>query len=188
VRPESFDTELNAEWGAWVLELGLPELPEVVACDESVPVAYWAAPLVGAVLYVQRSPNDDEDEDDEGDRVDTETVCFGRTSHGWEPGVGQGGSWPSDPRLTRLAVPGDHVEFSGGFETVGEDGWRCVAVDGVVSTQAAWIEVTDIEGTDRRRVEAPTGAVIVGFPSDNRPALIRVLDGGETEIGRHTAW
>jgi hypothetical protein len=27
MRPESFDTELIAEWGEWVLEHGLPELP-----------------------------------------------------------------------------------------------------------------------------------------------------------------
>jgi len=186
MRPESFHTELIAEWGEWVLERGLPELPEVVARDESVPVAYWAGPLVGAVLYVQRSPNDNDGDDQ--DRVVTETQCFGRTADGWELGAGHGGCGPSDPRLTRLAVPGDYVEFSGGFETGGAGGWRCIAVDGVVGTRAAWVEVTDVEGTVRRHVEAPTGAVIVCFSTDDRPAMIRVLDVDETELARHTAW
>jgi hypothetical protein len=183
MRPESFDTELIAEWGEWVLAHGLPELPVVVARDESAPVAYWAGSLVGAVLYVQRSANDDEERAGEDDRVDTETLCFGRTATGWEPGVGQGGSGPADLRLTRIAVPADYVAFVGEFETSG-DGWLCTAVEVLVGDRAVWIELTDTETTTRRPVEAPIG---VCFPSDKGPATIRVLDGDETEIGRHTA-
>lgn len=142
---------------------------------------------MGAVLYVQRSENDDEEHAGEDDRVDTETLCFGRTATGWEPGDGQGGSGPADPRLTRIAVPGDYVAVVGGLET-GGDGWLCTAVDVLVGDRAAWIELSDTETTTRRPVEAPIGDVIVCFPSDKGPATIRILNGDETEIGRHTAW
>jgi hypothetical protein len=86
-------------------------------------------------------------------------------------------------------VPGDHVAFVGGLGTSG-DGWLCTAVEVLVGDRAAWIELTDTdtETTTRRPVEAPIGDVIVCFPTDKGPATIRVLDGDETEIGRHTAW
>jgi hypothetical protein len=187
MRPESFDTELIAGWGESVLEHGLPELPEVVARGESVPVACWAGPVVGAVHYVRHSEDDDEEHAGAGARVDTVTLCFGRTASGWEPGVGQGGSGPADPRLTRLAVPGDHVAFVGGFGT-GGDGWACTTVEVLVGDRAAWIELTDTETTIRRPVDAPIGQVIVCFPTDKGPATIRILDSDETEIGRHIAW
>ena len=78
----------RTRWTLRTLAGSRPSASEVTqdwtsACVTS---AKRVVPHVGAVLYVQRSENDDEEHAGEDDRVDTETLCFGRTATGWEPG------------------------------------------------------------------------------------------------------
>ena len=84
-----------SEWSLWVLDHGLPELPEGVANGESVPVARWVGPEFAAVLHVYFRPGDEGDPDDAAS-LETETEVSRRTGVRWEDSRGSGGSnWVS---------------------------------------------------------------------------------------------
>jgi len=47
IPPPSFHYEYADDWGAWVLDHGLPTLPEALGDDDEVPIAYWVRiPLI----------------------------------------------------------------------------------------------------------------------------------------------
>jgi hypothetical protein len=183
MRPGSFDEKLMTEWSLWVLDHGLPPLPDRVASGESVPIAYWAGPLIGVVLHVQGTSADPDN--GEPARFETDIECFRRADDHWEGVNARGGTdWPLGASPARMQVARGHVSFGGEMLATG-DGPACAAVDGVVGTDATWIETTDHTGTVRRRVEAPLGVVVVGVPAD-RPVTIRVLGHDDNELGGHT--
>jgi hypothetical protein len=180
--PASFDEELMDDWSLWVLDHGLPQLPDRVRIGESVPVAFWAGPRVGAVVHILATADDPQV--GEPDRFDTEVTCFRRIDDRWEAANARGGTdWPPGASLAGIQVAREFVGF-GGEMTASGDGPTCTAIDGVVGDDAQWIEVSDITGTVRRPVEAPIGVVVVAV-SDLRPVAIRILDGFDRELGRH---
>jgi hypothetical protein len=125
-RPASFADEWMSEWSEWVLDHGLPDLPAEVAGGDAVPVAYWAGPLVGAVLHRWRRSGDELADDEVGEEVQH----FRRTSHGWEEANGQGGSGGGiDPLLQRLAFPADYA-FVGGETSTLDGHWSCSSIEG----------------------------------------------------------
>src|SRR4051794_3921658 len=106
MRPESFDTDLAAQWSRWVLDHGLPELPgSDLGVGESVPVAYWIAPTTAAVLHIRRVPV----EDDERPHTETDVDLFCLVDAHWETWGGGGGGWPDESPLARLPVAPNHV-------------------------------------------------------------------------------
>ena len=182
MRPPNFDEQLMEDWSLWVLEHGLPPLPDRVSIGESVTVAFWAGPLVGAVLHIQAIAADPHL--DEPESFDTEITCFRRVGDRWDAANARGGTdWPPGSSLARIEVAPGFVGFSGEMTASG-DGPTCTAIDGVVGVDARSIELTDTSGTVRRSVEAPLGVVVVGV-SDSRPVTIRVLDSSDRELGRH---
>lgn len=97
MQPGSFDEELMGDWSLWVLDHGVPELPNTVSVGELVPVAYWVGPAFGAVLHVQWRWGDPEDED----YLISEVEVFLRTPSGWQCSMGGGGGAWFDLPLQR---------------------------------------------------------------------------------------
>ena len=91
----------------------------------------------------------------------------------------------SRTELADSALHAPQAAFGGEMIATG-NGPACAAVDGVVGSDATWIETTDRTGTVRRRVEAPVGVVVVGVPAD-RHVTIRVFDHDNHELGSHTS-
>jgi hypothetical protein len=182
MQPRSFDEQLMTEWSFWVLDHGLPPLPARIEFGQSIPVAYWAGPLVGAVLHVQATAADPDF--DEPEEFDTEIECFRRFDGRWNVANAMGGTdWPPGASLARVEAPPGYVGFEGEMTASG-DGPTCTAVDGVVGINARWIEVTDRSEVVRRPIEAPLGIVVVGV-ADHRPVTVRVLDRDNHELGAH---
>jgi hypothetical protein len=171
VQPESFDEELMTDWSLWVLDHGLPVLPDRVEVGQSVPVARWAGPRFGAVMHVQWSWGCD----DEDDALINEVEVFARHQEGWCPSSGSGGSGWFDPPFQRPASLGPHEAYAIGQHCSGADGWYCCAVDGLAGGDAAFVEVEDADGTTRRPIESPFGAFVACSDGQHK-ALIRVLD------------
>ena len=177
VRPDSFDAASSTDWSLWVLEHGLPDLPDRLAGGESVPVASWTGPDSAAVLHLRRrpmsGPGDPQDPDEPFTEVDVEV--FERQSDGWAPAASGGAGGWSDPSLTRVAVPADHASLSG---AVG-GGWlelQHFALWGEVGTAAATLEVEQDGITTRRPVVAPLGWMVVSAAVGG-PFTARVRDG-----------
>jgi hypothetical protein len=170
--PLTFDEDFMADWSLWVVEHGLPDLPEEVRKGESVPVARWAGPRYAAVLHVQWMwGHDDPSEDYLASGID----CLVRAGDRWESTDGGGGTgWPS----ARLVRPGDiaprQVRRLG---LHGESGvaYACSVAYGVAGTDAAYVELVTGPGTQRWDLESPTGAWVVGWES-TLPAEVRILD------------
>jgi hypothetical protein len=185
MRPVEFEERFAATWALWVLDHGLPDLPDQMVEGLSVPIAFWAGQRVGAVMFVQRCPHDEECEADE--HFTTDEVSFRRTDDGWIPAAGSSGvDWPQCG-LGRLDVPARHVQFEepGEYRVDGPDGWACVRQTAVVGRDAAWIELVEGDQLTRRPVNAPTGRVIVATPGEE-PATIRILDSDQSELATCT--
>ncbi len=97
----SFDEKLMTDWSVWVLDHELPSLLRTLQPSEAVPVPRWAGPSFGAVLHVDRSGSDDDDDDG----LRSEVELFRRTPAGWEPSSGSGGGGWFDPPFRRPDVP-----------------------------------------------------------------------------------
>lgn len=185
MRPTDFSEVSIPGWCDWVLDHGLPPLPDHIRVGETIPVAYWAGPEFGAVTVIRRhEPDPIRGEDTD---VSQDTYCFRRTATGWDQATGDGGTnWPTGPDLSPLDVPSTFAAL-GGYLTVTEDGWRCTAVDGVVGRDAAWIEVVDSTTTTRRPVAAPIGVIVVCV-SCGIDSTIRVLAADDSELGQHVVY
>jgi hypothetical protein len=165
-----------SDWSEWVLDHGLPPLPEVLNDGEVVPVARWAGSRFGAVLRVSRYWDDDDGED----RLDSEVEVFRRTDTGWQSSNGGGGSGWFDPPFERPGlgpreVVGGHEHCSGGPE------WSCCAVDGIAGADAVRVEVIDAAGVERQPIESPFGAFIACSDGE-RAATVRILDADELVV------
>ena len=178
MQPSSFDDDLASDWAVWVLDHGLPGLPDHVEIGQAVPIAYWAGSDFGAVKLVRRF--DADPDDDAAFHVDEDVFLFRRMADGWDELSGNGGTnWAGGPSLARFDVPANFARV-GGFTASGDAEGTCVALDGVVGSLAAWIEVTGSGVTERRPVVAPTGAVVIVCPSGQ--SLVRILAEDDTEL------
>lgn len=171
--PPNFDEEWMTEWSLWVLENGLPDLPDRVATGESVPVAYWAGPRFGAVLHVKWSWS----RHHRNDQLQSEIEPFRRVANQWESSGAGGGTGWYDPPLARLDL-GPREAFTGGTFTqshLGDRGKGICIIDGVAGTDAAFVEIGTDVGVVRRRLDSPLG-VFVAATNLGRAASLRVLD------------
>lgn len=170
MRPPSFDEDRMTEWSKWVLDHGLPDIPEALQVGESVPVAYWAGPRFGAVLHVQWSWSEEHTDDD----LISEVQLFDRVPDGWRCYGAQGGTDWFDPPFCRPNMSPREADL-GGIFIAHEDGRSCCAADGLAGIDAAVVEVVDEQGPIRKRLDSPLGAFIAAFDGANE-ATICVLD------------
>jgi hypothetical protein len=171
MRPESFDERYMTAWSEWVLDHGLPAMPETVRIGESVPVARWAGPRFGAVLHVQW--NSDPDDVDE-DNFISDVQVFDRIETGWRVYGAQGGTDWFDPPLERPSVDPQFAAIGGTF-VAGEDGRACLAVEGLAGVTATEVEVVDRDGVLRRPIDSPLGVFIVALDA-HADAVVSVID------------
>ena len=180
-QPPSFHYEYSDDWATWVLDHGLPELPRTLGDEDEVPIAYWAGPVVGAVLFCSWRADCEEDTPTEAPReIDNVHYSYVRTGTGWEPTGASGGTGgPEDKPMQPPVLPHRLAYFGGGFQESGPPG-SVRGRTGMVGGSARTIELVDRHGTTRRPVEAPLGWVIVCFDPEDE-VTIRVLDDqGET--------
>ncbi len=146
-------------------------LPEELGEDDEVPIAYWAGPAFGSVLFRSWwSDAETEARDGEGD-VNDDHYSYIRTAEGWEPTGASGGTAgpeenPIQPRAYRERL----AAFGGEWQEGPVRG-----LTGVVGSAARIIELIDRHGRTRRQVEAPLGWIVVCFDSSDE-VTIRVLD------------
>jgi hypothetical protein len=172
MRPESFGEDLSEDWSRWVLAHGLPEIqgPDL-AVGESVPVAYWVGPRTAAVLHIRRIVS----WDDEEEAMTLSAVhLFCLVDSAWEATGGGGSDWPDERPLRRLDVDPRHATFGGRTGGPGRE-FGCKALEGVVGTDAAILEVVQAGEVTRRPVEAPIGAIVV-CADYAQPFTVRIRD------------
>ena len=170
-RPPSFHYRYSDSWATWVLDHGLPALPEALGKDDEVPIAYWAGPASGSVLFRSWWSNP-EDEVTEGvAKVADNHYSYVRTGEEWEPTGGGGGSAGPEDDPLRLRVYPERLASVGGEWHEGP----VRGLTGLVGSAARTIEVEDRHGRTRRQVEAPLGCVVVCFEALDE-VTIRILD------------
>ena len=173
--PPSFDEELMTEWSMWVLDHGVPDLPEAVAAGDSIPVARWAGRRFGAVMHLQWCGGDPDTR-----YLGTETELFRRTSDGWTALSGGGGTnWPFDPPLVRPSMPAS-AAFLGGSTCSGDDDGLVCAHDGLVGIDGAEVVVADEDGRlERQPIDSPLGIVLVAVSGSERTTVTVLASSGE---------
>jgi hypothetical protein len=158
------------EWSLWTLEHGLPELPDRVEVGETVPIARWVGGRFAAVMHVQWMWTDAHLRD----YLSSETELFFRRGNSWETESSGGASWLDPPfRRPPSFGPREVLPLTQTGATV-PDGY-CWSIEGIAGTEAAFVEVIDLEGATRRAIESPFGAFVACTDGDHA-ATLRVLD------------
>jgi hypothetical protein len=163
-----------------LLDRPLPSLPNDVDEGDAVVIGRWAGPRWGALLYVI---NDGPDDYGEGS-VDLDATSFRRVPGGWqESSSSGGGGWRTTekPLLRRHELP-PRAWALAHFHSGPNDGWHAPWAYGVAGDEAAWVEVTDIDGPVRRPLEAPLGYFIIAWNGDG-PATVELLDRAGNSLG-----
>lgn len=179
--PPSFDEDEAYAWCEWVLDHGLPELPDTFAKGEAVPIARWIGPEFGAVLRTEWSWSD-EPRSDRPDALWSVVQMFRRTATGWEGSSGDGGGGWYDPPFQPPTIGSREVQTFGAHSS-GGDGWRGAARFGRVGSDIAFAELATGDRTVRQPIESPIGAVIVAF-DPSLPCTFRYIahDGTAAEV------
>ena len=170
------------DWSLWVVEHGVPDLPEEVHQGESVPVARWVGPRYAAVLHVQWMWGR---EDPAEDHLASEIDCLVRAGDHWEGTEGGGGTgWPS----ARLVRPGDILPrqvHRFGLHGDSGAGYACSVAYGVAGTDAAYVELVTSLGTKRWDFESPIGAWVVAWGS-TLSGEVSILDSDGRPLAVHS--
>jgi len=183
--PDMFDPGKKALTGAAVLASGLPELPDVLTREMSIPVAFWAAGRCAAVLFL------------EWDRGSLggppqPRVCLGtfsRDAAGWAAHrhwFGHG--WAHDPVTDPdgWRYPGEGAVIAGGgsgvFSDVPVPGHPASVVTGSVTPAVAGLALIQAGREDRRDLQSHFGAWIVCTERPG-PFQVSALDATGAVIG-----
>ena len=174
--PSDFDEDDAYSWCLWALDHGIPEFPETLQKGESVPVARWTGPQLGAVLRVEWSWS--VEPRDQPDDIVSVIQTFRRTDDGWDGATSDGGGGWHNPPLAPPPIGPREVQVWGTHTDVcGE--WSCSAHWGRVGQEIAYAELVTGDDIVRRTIDSPIGAVIVAF-DPSLPSTIRFLtDSGE---------
>ena len=188
--PPSFHYEYSDDWGVWVLDHGLPALPDELGEDDEVPIAYWVGPLFGAVLFRSLGEPCDDDEPGEFSGVEVNDMVYGwvRVDGQWEEILARaGGGGPMTDPMARDPYPESTGSLGGGWRLGSEHG-DVAGLDGAVGRRARFLEVEDSNGLTRQPVDVPLGAVVVYF-DPHEDVMIRIVagDGSVMYEGRERA-
>lgn len=180
--PQQFDPRQRALAGLDVLHRGLPELPQVLTYEMSVPVAFWtsAACAVVLFLYYSRQPGD----------IPHPVVSQGsyyRDGDRWRAHrYWTGHGWSHDP----ISNPGDLrdlggraiVAGGGSFTDQPRPGRPAITVTGRVSPAVTTIALVHDGQEDRRSLRSHFGAWVVCLEQWS-PYQVKALDKTGAVIG-----
>jgi hypothetical protein len=155
--PPELDCEYSRRTGASVIEHGLPELPEVLTYQMSIPVAYWIAPTCAVVLFLRFEPWDGRF------RPKVTMGTYGRDRERWNAHrMWASKSWSHDPIAKPGALrdlAGKTIGSSGGASTEQpEPGYPAAVVVGRVEPAVKQIALIQDGHEDRRELESHFGA------------------------------
>jgi hypothetical protein len=158
--PPHLDPRHTRRTGANVIEHGLPELPEVLTYQMSIPVAYWRASSCAVVLFLQFT----HEEGKFRPRVTMGTYFLDgerwRAHRMWA-----GKSWPHDPIAKPGALrdlAGKTIGSSGGASTEQpEPGYPAAVAVGRVAPTVKQIALIQDGHKDRRELESHFGAWVI---------------------------
>ena len=203
--PESFDEQWMTDWSIWVLDHGLPEMPDTVEIGWSVPVARWVGDSVGAVLHVQWQWTEDHAEEQPdrslslvqrqpADFLISEVEILAGMSGKWQNPTGSGGTGWIDPPLARPERVGDrHIGVFGLHgDAVGDPAVRWATIYGVTAPPITYLRVSVDSADIRYPIESPTGAWIVGYRA--RPdfvesdVIVEGYDAAGQVVDRVSSW
>ncbi len=168
--------EARDEWGAHVLEHGIPPAPERLEIGMSVPLARWVADDVGAVMFVEYFA-DPEDPDDEP-WVGCDMQPYRRTPTAWDVTDSSGGGGWFDPPFVRPDM-GSHEVAICSFFGSGDDGGKIEATCGVVGSGVVIHELHTQGRVIAVPIESPIGAFVVVTAAAPSELVFRLADGSE---------
>ena len=180
--PPQFDPRRRALAGIDVLRHGLPELPEVLTDEMSIPLAFWTSAACAVVLFLHYSRQPGESPDPvvsqgsyyrDGDRW---------RAHRWWAGSG----WSHDP----ISAPGDLRDLGGraiiagggSFTDQPRPGHAAITVTGRVSPAVTAIALVHDGQEDRRALRSHFGAWVVCLEQWS-PYQVKALDEAGAVIG-----
>ena len=182
--PPSFHYDYSDDWAMWVLDHGLPAMPEALGDDDEVPIAYWRGDRFATVLF-RSWASISEDEQEPVDRPDVydDHYSLVLTETGWEPiTAGGGAGGPLRDPMVRPVLPADTASFGGDW-LQGDDKGSVRGLTGTVGERARYIAVQDRYGMTRHPVEAPLAAIIVCWDA-TRDVTITILDAEDEVLGQ----
>lgn len=163
--------ELCTDWSLWVLEHGLPLLPDQVAERSSVPVTWWRGTNSAAVLHLRRWPDDGED----ASYTEVDIQVFASVDGRWQlTASGGAGGWP-EALVRPVEVRPEHADLGGVVQGT-SGGVEVVALWGEAGRFAASLEVEQEGVVTTRPVEGELGWVVVSAVVQG-PVIARVRDG-----------
>jgi hypothetical protein len=158
------------EWSRWVLDHDLPELPDDVGADESVPVARWMGATAAVVLHVHR----------DGPGYSDVFELFVQGADGWELQPGGGGSDRPGPPFAAPDFPARTAELYGELTASRGDGTHVRSVDGAARAEGpVFVEIQRGDDLERQPVASRIGVVVAAWvqePDDRRTTIVRVVD------------
>lgn len=181
MRPTSFADELATDWNQWVLQHGIPAASAHVGEGQSVPVAYWVEDGVATVLHVSCVHPDEDQEPEDATWIDT--YVLRRVDGMWVEESGRGGAGPVSTDLGPSALDPRTASLDT-LTSIGDGAERVTTVEGRVGRDAAWIELDQRGQTTRRRIDAPTGWIVVAYIGVD-PISLTITDNDGITLARH---
>jgi hypothetical protein len=160
--PPHLDPRHTKETGLQVLDHGLPELPDVLTHQMSVPLAFWKATTCAVVLFLRYSGPDEE-----GRRHPSVGMrTFYREGERWDAHPWWGGTgWSHDPIVRAGSLRDlDGQAITGGSGSHNPDplpGYPAAVVAGRVSPAVSHLAVVQDDVEVRRKLRSHFGAWVV---------------------------
>jgi len=180
--PPQFDPRRRALAGIDVLRHGLPELPEVLTDEMSIPLAFWTSAACAVVLFLHYSRQPGESPDPV-----VSQGSYYRDGDRWRAHPHWAGSgWSHDP----ISAPGDLrdlggraiVAGGGSFTDQPRPGHAAITVTGRVSPAVTAIALVHDGQEDRRALRSHFGAWVVCLEQWS-PYQVKALDEAGAVIG-----
>jgi hypothetical protein len=151
------------EMGLWVVEYGIPPLPDRLDLGMIVPIASWVDDELAAVMSLSWGEGISDDETTIP-AAEFNLQSFTRREASWEPECGSGGGGWWDPALDRPPLNG--TQHALGHEHCTWSDWSACVTGGAVGPGITHIELERQGQTLRRSVDSPLGAVVAVTPAD----------------------
>lgn len=181
MRPASFDLELSTAWSLWVLEHGLPAVPDRLPDGTSVPVTCWRDHDSAAVLHVRRWSSDEDQEP----CTEVDVEVFELVDGSWHPVTSGGAGGWADAVVRPCTLDADHADLGGVVQgTAG--GAEVVALWGQVGASAVTVEVEQDGVVTTGPVVGQWGWVVASAVVRG-PVVVRVRDGSGRVLAEGTA-
>jgi hypothetical protein len=162
LRPD-LDPRHTFPTGASVIHHGLPELPEVLAHQMSIPISYWTATGCAVVTFLRFRPHPVNSEI----QPTATTVCYAKNGDTWtgRQGMYAGRRFAFDPVTKPGQAPDLHgraMVYGGSSQTQEpEPGYPASVASGLAAPEVKYVALIQDNTEDRRKLKSHFGAWVV---------------------------